>query len=115
MDTVEQFERTFPNPKFPDFQPGDSIRVFVKITEGEKTRVQPFEGVVIGIRNRGNRGSFTVRKVSYGIGVERSFPIFSPNIQKVQVVRRGHVRRAKLYYLRQRSGKAARIREKKLI
>ena len=115
MDTVEQFERTFPRPEFPEFQPGDSIRVFVKITEGEKTRVQPFEGVVIGIRNRGNRGSFTVRKVSYGIGVERIFPIFSPNIQKIQVVRRGFVRRAKLYYLRQRSGKAARIREKKLV
>ena len=113
MNIIEQMERETANPGHPDFKPGDTVRVHVKITEGEKTRIQVFEGAVIRIRNRGNRGSFTVRKVSYGIGVERIFPYFSPNIAKVELVRQGQVRRAKLYYLRKLSGKAARIPEKK--
>ncbi len=113
MNTIEQIERQSENPGHPDFKPGDTVRVHVKITEGEKTRIQVFEGVVIRIRNRGDRGSFTVRKVSYGIGVERIFPYYSPNIDMVELVRQGRVRQAKLYYLRKLSGKAARIREKK--
>ena len=113
MNTIEQMERESERPNHPDFKPGDTVKVHVIIAEGEKTRTQVFEGVVIRIRNRGNRGSFTVRKVSYGIGVERIFPYYSPNIEKVELVRQGRVRRAKLYYLRNLSGKAARIREKK--
>ncbi|SFH80861.1 50S ribosomal protein L19 [Albimonas pacifica] len=97
----------------PDFQAGDTIRVGYKVTEGTRTRVQAFEGVVIG-RKGGNGigGSFTVRKISFGEGVERVFPIHSPNIDSIEVVRRGKVRRAKLYYLRARRGKSARIVEK---
>ena len=116
MNTVELFEKAVQKPDFPEFRAGDTVRVHVKITEGEKTRVQPFEGVVIGMRKRGNRGSFVVRKVSYGgIGVERTFPFFSPAIEKVEVLRTGRVRHAKLYYLRDLTGKAARVREKKLV
>ncbi len=95
----------------PLFRAGDTLRVHVRITEGEKTRIQVFEGVVIR-RTRGqNRASFTVRKISYGIGVERIFPLHSPNIDKIEVIRRGKVRRARLYYLRKKRGKAARIKE----
>jgi large subunit ribosomal protein L19 len=95
----------------PDFAPGDSLRVNVKIIEGSKERVQAFEGVCIGRKNSGLNSSFTVRKISYGEGVERVFPLFSPNVESIEVVRRGRVRRAKLYYLRGRTGRAARITE----
>ncbi|MCZ7584833.1 MAG: 50S ribosomal protein L19 [Deltaproteobacteria bacterium] len=115
MNTIELLEKSVEKPNLPKLEPGDTVRVSVRISEGEKTRIQPFEGVVIGLRHRGNRGSFTVRKVSYGVGVERIFPFYSPNVEKVEVLRRGEVRRAKLYYLRERSGKAARIRERKFV
>jgi large subunit ribosomal protein L19 len=95
----------------PVFTSGDTVRVHVKVREGEKERIQVFEGVVIGRRGGGIRESFTVRKVSYGIGVERVFPVHSPSIDKVQVVRHGKVRRAKLYFLRALKGKAARLEE----
>jgi large subunit ribosomal protein L19 len=95
------------------FAPGDSVRVHVKVIEGEKERVQIFEGVVIRRRGEGARATFTVRRVSYGVGVERTFPIHSPRVERVQVVKSSHVRRSKLYYLRARTGKAARLREKR--
>ena len=97
----------------PAFEAGDTVRVMVRVTEGEKERLQAFEGVVIARRGGGISENFTVRKVSAGVGVERIFPLHSPNIASVEVVRRGHVRRAKLYYLRRLSGKASRIREKR--
>ncbi len=97
--------------ELPKFKAGDTVRVHYKIREGEKERVQVFEGVVLTRHNGGLRSTFTVRKVSYGIGVERIFPVHSPRIEKLEVKSRGRVRQAKLYYLRQRSGKAARIRE----
>ena len=93
------------------FGPGDTVRVQVKVVEGEKERIQAFEGVVIRRRGEGGRGSFTVRRISYGVGVERTFPLHSPRIERVQVVRRGVVRRSKLYYLRGRVGKRSRVRE----
>jgi large subunit ribosomal protein L19 len=96
----------------PDFAPGDTVKVNVKVTEGTRTRIQAYEGVVISRSGGGINESFTVRKISYGEGVERVFPIFSPSVDSVEVVRRGKVRRAKLYYLRGRRGKSARISEK---
>ena len=96
----------------PDFQAGDTVRVMVRVVEGERTRTQAYEGVVIARSNRGLNSSFTVRKISYGEGVERVFPLHSPNLAEITVVRRGRVRRAKLYYLRGRTGKSARIAEK---
>ena len=96
----------------PEFGPGDTLKIDVKVVEGSRERVQAFEGVCIGRSNRGINSSFTVRKISYGEGVERIFPLYSPKIQAIEVVRRGDVRRAKLYYLRGRTGKAARIAEK---
>jgi large subunit ribosomal protein L19 len=98
-----------------DFRPGDSVRVHVKIVEGDKERIQVFEGVVIGIHRGRNRGTFTVRKVSYGVGVERIFPLHSPNLDKVEVMSSGKVRRARLYYLRDLAGKAARLREREQV
>ena len=98
--------------EIPAFSPGDTVRVNVKVVEGTRERVQAFEGVCIARKNRGLNSSFTVRKISYGEGVERIFPLYSPRIDSIQLVRRGDVRRAKLYYLRGRTGKAARIREK---
>jgi large subunit ribosomal protein L19 len=95
-----------------NFRPGDNVRVHVRIVEGDKERVQVFEGVVISLHRGRNRGTFTVRKVSYGVGVERIFPLHSPNIEKVEVVSSGRVRRARLYYLRELAGKAARLRER---
>ena len=95
----------------PAFRPGDTVRVHVKVTEGSRERIQVFEGVVIKRRGGGISETFTVRKISYGIGVERTFPLHSPRIEKIEVVRRGKVRRAKLFYLRERRGKAARIKE----
>jgi large subunit ribosomal protein L19 len=97
----------------PEFRAGDTVRVNVKIREGDKSRIQAFEGVVIAIRRRGLGSTFTVRKVSFGYGVERIFPLYSPIIETIQVVKKGRVRRAKLYYLRQLKGKAARIRERR--
>jgi large subunit ribosomal protein L19 len=96
----------------PDFRAGDTVRVMVRVVEGERTRTQAFEGVVIARSNRGLNSNFTVRKLSYGEGVERVFPLHSPNLAEITVVRRGRVRRAKLYYLRGRTGKSARIAEK---
>jgi large subunit ribosomal protein L19 len=96
----------------PDFRPGDTVRVHVKVVEGNRERIQVFEGVVIKRRGAGISETFTVRKVSYGVGVERTFPVHTPKIAKLEIVRRGKVRRAKLYYLRQLRGKAARIKEK---
>ena len=96
----------------PEFGPGDTLKINVKVVEGSRERVQAFEGVCIGRSNRGINSSFTVRKISYGEGVERIFPLYSPKIQAIEVIRRGDVRRAKLYYLRGRTGKAARIAEK---
>ncbi len=99
-----------PNSNIPDFRSGDSVRVHARVAEGDRSRVQAFEGVVIRIRQRGPGSTFTVRRVSHGVGVERTFPYYSPLVEKVDVVRVGRVRRAKLYYLRERVGKAARIR-----
>ena len=95
----------------PDFGPGDTVRVMVKVVEGERIRTQAYEGVVIARSNKGVQSNFTVRKLSYGEGVERVFPLYSPNVAEIQVMRRGKVRRAKLYYLRDRRGRAARITE----
>jgi len=97
----------------PDFRPGDTLRVGVKVVEGERTRIQNFEGVCIARANKALGSSFTVRKMSFGEGVERVFPLYSPNVESIEVVRRGDVRRAKLYYLRGRTGKAARIAERR--
>lgn len=97
----------------PDFRPGDTVRVGVRVVEGERTRVQAYEGVCIARSNKGFSSNFTVRKMSFGEGVERVFPIYSPNIESITVVRRGVVRRAKLYYLRGRTGKRARIAERR--
>ena len=98
------------NPNIPDFRPGDSVRVHAKVVEGDRERIQVFEGVVIRIRTRGAGSAFTVRRVSHGVGVERVFPYYSPLVERVQVTKVGRVRRARLYYLRERVGKAARIR-----
>ena len=99
----------------PSFNVGDTVRVWVKVVEGNRERLQAFEGTVIGKRNGGVRETFTVRRVSYGIGVERTFPIHSPRVDHLEVLRRGKVRRAKLYYLRERQGKAAKIKEVKRV
>lgn len=117
MTLLEQFEneqvaRLSAGKTIPDFAPGDTVRVHVKVTEGTRERVQAFEGVCIARKGGGLNASFTVRKLSYGEGVERVFPLHSPRIETIEVVRRGRVRRAKLYYLRGRTGKRARIAEK---
>lgn len=109
---IEQLEREQMKPEVPDFGPGDTVVVQVRVKEGNRERLQAYEGVVIARRNRGMNSSFTVRKMSHGEGVERVFPLHSPVIAEISVKRRGDVRRAKLYYLRDRSGKSARIREK---
>ena len=109
-EAIAHFNET---KKIPEFRPGDTIKVGVKVVEGERTRVQSFEGVCIARANRGMGSSFTVRKISFGEGVERVFPLYSPNVDSIEVVRRGVVRRAKLYYLRGRTGKSARIAERK--
>jgi large subunit ribosomal protein L19 len=108
----EQIAKLTADRAVPDFAPGDTLRVSVKVVEGERSRVQAYEGVCIARSNAGLNSSFTVRKISYGEGVERVFPLYSPNVVKIDVVRRGDVRRAKLYYLRGRTGKRARIAEK---
>ena len=109
---LEGLENEQLNTGLPDFSPGDTVTVQVKVREGSRERLQAFEGVVIGKRNRGLNSAFTVRKMSHGVGVERTFQTHSPLIASVTVKRRGDVRKAKLYYLRQRSGRAARIKEK---
>ncbi len=112
-DMLLDVEKPFLRKDLPDFSPGDSVKVHVKVREGEKERIQIFAGVVIARRGGGARETFAVRKISSGIGVERVFPLHSPVIDKIEVDRRGAVRRAKLYYLRERKGKAARIGEKR--
>ena len=108
----EQVAKLAANRPVPEFQSGDTLRVGVKVVEGERERIQTFEGVCIGRKNAGINSNFTLRKISYGEGVERVFPLYSPRITSIAVVRRGVVRRAKLYYLRGRTGKAARITER---
>jgi large subunit ribosomal protein L19 len=110
---AEAIEQATQNRAIPEFRPGDTLRVGVKVVEGERTRIQNFEGVCIARANRGLGSSFTVRKISFGEGVERVFPLYSPNIESIAVVRRGAVRRAQLYYMRGRTGKAARIAERR--
>jgi large subunit ribosomal protein L19 len=115
MNIIQQLEQeqiAKLNKTIPDFQPGDTVIVNVKVKEGERSRVQAYEGVCIARNGGGLQESFTVRKISYGEGVERVFPVYSPNIDSIKVVRRGAVRRAKLYYLRDRRGKSARIAER---
>ena len=109
-EAIEHFSQS---KAIPEFRPGDTLRVGVKVVEGERTRVQNFEGVCIARANKGLGSSFTVRKISFGEGVERVFPLYSPNVDSIEVVRRGAVRRAKLYYLRGRTGKSARIAERR--
>ena len=109
---VQEIEKSRMTRQLPPFNPGDTVVVQVKVTEGDRERVQAYEGVVIAKSNRGLNSSFTVRKISHGEGVERTFQIHSPSISEIAVKRRGSVRRAKLYYLRERTGKAARIEEK---
>lgn len=111
MDILRQVTEEQLRQDVPDFRPGDTLRVHVKVKEGNRERIQVFEGVVIKRRGGGISETFTVRKVSYGVGVERTFPLHSPKLDKIEVVRRGRVRRAKLYYLRNLTGKAARIKE----
>jgi large subunit ribosomal protein L19 len=113
MDAISVVEAPMLKKDRDGFRPGDTVRVHVKVVEGEKERVQVFEGLVIRRRGEGARASFTVRRVSYGVGVERTFPVHSPRVERVQVMKSGHVRRSKLYYLRERAGKAARLREKR--
>ena len=113
MEVIKQLEREQMRLDMPAFSPGDTVRVHVKIKEGDKERIQVFQGVVISKRKGGVGAAFTVRKVSYGVGVERVFPMHSPIIDQVEIVTRGRVRRAKIYYLRKLRGKAARIREKR--
>src|ERR1700751_4769737 len=108
----EQVDKLAASRPIPEFQPGDTLRVGVKVVEGERERIQVFEGVCIGRKNAGVNSNFTLRKISYGEGVERIFPLYSPRITSIEVVRRGAVRRAKLYYLRALRGKAARITER---
>jgi large subunit ribosomal protein L19 len=127
MNIIETVaEKYMKKSKLPEFRPGDTIQVHVKVKETEKStkkkeaekekeRIQVFEGVVIGMRGRGIQSSFVVRKISFGVGVERIFPFHSPSVEKIKVLKRGNVRRAKLYYLRERTGKAAKIREKQAV
>lgn len=114
MEVINQLAREQMRLDLPDFEPGDTVKVHVKIKEGDKERIQVFQGIVISKRKGQVGATFTVRKVSYGVGVERVFPTHSPIIDKVEIVTKGRVRRAKIYYLRKLRGKAARIREKRL-
>ena len=112
IEELESREMSKREVNIPEFSSGDTVKVSVNVIEGERKRVQAFEGVVLGRRNRGLNSSFIVRKISSGIGVERTFQLYSPLISKIEVIRRGDVRRSKLFYLRERSGKSARIKEK---
>jgi large subunit ribosomal protein L19 len=111
MDLIRELTKEQLKSNIPDFRPGDTVRVHVKVIEGQRERIQVFEGVVIKRHGGGISETFTVRKISYGVGVERTFPLHSPKVDKIEVVRQGKVRRAKLYYLRKLTGKAARIKE----
>lgn len=113
MNIIDKIEQEQLKTDIPDFKSGDKVKVHVKIKEGDKERIQIFEGTVIRRKSGGNRANFTVRKIASGVGVERTFPLHSTRIDKIEVVTRGHVRRARLYYLRERTGKAARIKEKR--
>ncbi len=113
MNAIDYLEMEQMREDIPEFKAGDTIKVYLRVREGDKERIQVFQGVVIKKRNNGLSSTFTVRKISFGIGVERIFPIHSPFIEKIEVIRRGRVRRAKLYYLRALKGKAARIKEKR--
>ena len=113
MNILDKVDAAQLRDDIPKFRPGDTVNVHVKVIEGDKSRIQVFKGVVIRRQNGGIRETFTVRKISFGIGVERTFPVHSPNIDKIVVVSRGKVRRAKLYYLRELRGKAAKIKEKR--
>ena len=115
MDLLEETEKSMMKSDIPEFSVGDTVRVHVRVREGEKERVQVFAGTVIARRSGRNRSSFLVRKVSGGVGVERGFPLFSPVIKKIEVTKRGRVRRAKLYYLRHRTGKSSKITEKRAV
>ncbi len=115
MDVMKSIEAEVLRDDHPKFAPGDTVQVHLKVVEGNKERIQVFEGVVIGCRGSRASASFTVRKISYGVGVERVFPLHSPNIEHITVTRRGKVRRAKLYYLRELRGKAARIKERRIL
>jgi large subunit ribosomal protein L19 len=112
MDLLTVWQREQMRPERLNFRPGDTVRVHIRVSEGGRDRIQVFEGVVIRRRGKGLNETFTVRRVSYGVGVERTFPVHSPRLEKIEVVREGRVRRAKLYYLRERVGKAAKVREK---
>jgi large subunit ribosomal protein L19 len=114
VDTIRELERDYMREDIPDFGPGDTVRAHVKVVEGTRERLQAFEGVVIRRRGGGLNENFTIRRIaSHGIGVERTFPLHSPRLDRIEVLRHGRVRRAKLYYLRARTGKAARIRERR--
>ena len=114
MNPTDLVDRASLRTDIPDFAPGDTVKVHVRVVEGNRQRVQLFQGVVIGRKGSGLRETFTVRKVSFGVGVERTFPVHSPIVEKIEVAIRGDVRRAKLYYLRDRIGKAAKIKEKRV-
>lgn len=111
-ELIKAVEEAYKKKEIPDFRVGDTVRVHVKVKEGDRERIQPFEGIVIARRGGGLRETFMVRKISFGVGVERIFPIHSPVVEKIEVIKRGDVRRAKLYYLRRKKGKEAKIREK---
>jgi large subunit ribosomal protein L19 len=111
MNPIDRVEAEQLRKDVPAFKPGDTVRVHVRVVEGDKERIQVFEGTVIGRKGGANRETFTVRKTSYGVGVERTFPVHSPRLERIEIVARGAVRRAKLYYLRERSGRAARVTE----
>ena len=113
MNIIKEITDQYLKENLPEFRPGDTVKVHVKVVEGEKDRVQVYEGVVLKRQGSGATETFSVRRVAYGVVVERTFPIHSPRIDKIEVIRRGRVRRAKLYYLKDRTGKAARIRDKK--
>lgn len=111
MNLIGAIEEGF-KKEITDFNVGDTVKVFVKVVEGDKERIQPFQGVVIARKGSGARETFMVRKISFGVGVEKIFPVYSPNINKIEVLKQGSVRRAKLYYIREKKGKAAKIKEK---
>lgn len=115
MQKLDDIDAASMREDIPNFRPGDTVRVHVKVTEGARSRIQVFQGVVIGRQGHGVKQTFTVRKHSFGVGVERTFPLHSPTVDHVEVVSRGDVRRAKLYYLRDRQGKATKVREKRIL
>lgn len=112
MNIIEKITMEYTNKPIPAFRIGDTVRIHYKVVEGGKERIQPYEGIVISKKGNGISKNVTVRKVSYGVGVERIFPVYSPRIDKIEIIKRGKVRRAKLYYLRDRTGKSAKVKEK---